>query len=132
MLKLLKINPDRIGYTSAALCTVHCFATPFIFITQACSKTCCAETPVYWQAIDYLFLAISFSAVFFAVKKCAISWIKYGLIASWIFLAGSIFSESFSIFPISEYIKYISAFSLISLHLYNHWQCSCSNEKGIC
>jgi hypothetical protein len=69
MLKLLKINPDMIGYTSAALCTVHCFATPFIFITQACSKTCCAETPLYWQAIDYLFLAISFSAVFFAVKK---------------------------------------------------------------
>ena len=37
------------------LCLVHCIATPFIFITQACTASCCAESPIWWQSIDYVF-----------------------------------------------------------------------------
>jgi|GEM_PF-3179353 len=49
------LNADFIGAMSSGLCLMHCLATPFLFIAKACTATCCADTPSWWQLIDYLF-----------------------------------------------------------------------------
>ena len=111
---------DTIGALSSGLCIIHCLATPFFFIAATCSTSCCNTTPLWWQWIDYAFLLISFVAVKQAAFSTKFKLIKYGLWISWIILFLLILNIKFSWFYISsQNIKFIPAFTLIVLHLYN-------------
>jgi len=61
---LLKQKPDSIGAIASTLCLIHCLATPFVFIAQSCTLTCCNGVPMWWGSIDYIFLIISFFTVY--------------------------------------------------------------------
>ncbi|MAJ45003.1 MAG: hypothetical protein CMF96_09720 [Candidatus Marinimicrobia bacterium] len=99
---------------------VHCLATPFLFLaTTTCSATCCDTAPSWWQWIDYVFLIVSFFAVMNSVKKSNSNFIKYALWTSWFGLLLFVINAKFNFFYTSEYIKFIPAFSLIALHLWN-------------
>ena len=50
----LNIKSDTIGALASGLCMVHCLATPFFFIASACSASCCSNTPLWWQWMDYM------------------------------------------------------------------------------
>ena len=65
---------DSIGIIASTLCAIHCIATPFIFIVKACTATCCSDAPSWWLMIDYLFLIISFLAIFFISKNLTINF----------------------------------------------------------
>jgi len=78
-LKSIIYKPDAIGSAASTLCLIHCFATPFIFITQACTMSCCADAPTWWQSLDYLFIVISFFAIFRAKKTFKNKFIKIEL-----------------------------------------------------
>ncbi len=80
-LKSIIYKPDAIGSAASTLCLIHCLATPFIFITQACTMSCCADAPTWWQSLDYLFIVISFFAIFRATQTSTNKFIK---IALWI------------------------------------------------
>ena len=91
------VNPDIIGVTASTLCFIHCVATPFIFVAKACSSTCCTEAPLWWKAVDFLFLAISFIAIYYTTKTSTKNWVKYALWVTWTLLLFVILNESLRI-----------------------------------
>ena len=124
----LNINSDLIGASASTLCTIHCLATPFIFVASACTHTCCASAPTWWIAIDYIFLIISFFAVYRSTKTTSKTWIKPTLWISWIALFSFILLEHNSSIILSELFKYSSALSLAGFHIYNMKYCQCEND----
>lgn len=121
---------DVVGAVASGLCALHCIATPFLFIAQSCSTTsgCCESSPTWWSLIDYLFIGITFFAVYESSKNSSKPWLKYALFATWGILSFLILNGKFNFLNISEWWKYLMAFSLIGLHLYNLNFCRCSVE----
>ena len=119
---------DNVGIIASTLCMIHCIGTPFIFIAKACSATCCSEAPLWWIMIDYIFLFISFIAIYFINKKLEIHWLKYAFWISWFVLLFTILNHSLQILDIPKNFIYIPAFSIIALHFYNLKFCECKND----
>ena len=120
---------DSVGIIASTLCMIHCIGTPFIFIAKACSATCCSEAPLWWVVIDYVFLCISFIAIYFISKNLKISWLKNAFWISWFVLLFTILNHSLQIANIHKNFIYIPAFSIIALHFYNLQFCKCKNES---
>ena len=121
---------DSIGIIASTLCTIHCIVTPFIFIAKACTATCCSEAPSWWLMIDYLFLIISFIAIFFISKNLTIKWLKNTFWISWIVLLVTIANHSINLLYIPKNFIYIPSSLIIILHFYNLQFCKC--EDGTC
>lgn len=134
MIKTLSLsyqkNSDLIGAVASGLCLIHCIATPLLFIAQTCSATCCETSPIWWQWIDYLFLLISFFAVYRSNKTTSKAWIGKAMWISWALLFMLIINERFELISLPELALYLPALALISLHLYNQKYCQC-NENCI-
>ena len=120
---------DSVGIIASTLCMIHCIGTPFIFIAKACSATCCADAPLWWLVIDYIFLFISFIAIYFINKNLKIRWLKNAFWFSWFVLLFTILNHSLQILDIHKNFIYIPAFSIIALHFYNLQFCKCKNES---
>lgn len=120
---------DSIGIIAGFLCAIHCIATPFLFIAKACSATCCSEAPTWWTAIDYLFLIISFIAIYFITKKDQNKWLKISFWTSWIILLITILNHSLNIISLPENFVYIPAGLIVILHIYNMQFCKCEKES---
>lgn len=126
-MEVIRSKSDIVGTVASGLCAVHCLATPFLFVAQSCSVSgCCESSPPWWGAIDYLFIGITFLAVYWSAKNTGKLWMKYALYSNWLILTCLIFNEKNGVVLISEIWKYICAFSLIVLHLYNRKYCQCS------
>lgn len=125
----LEDQSNWIGVFASGLCLIHCLATPLIFVTKMCTDTCCAEAPGYWLAIDYLFLVISFIAVFHSVKASTNKIVKRALWISWLALALVVVSEILPVITFPDYVKYIPGLALIILHLCNRQFCECEETK---
>ena len=126
---LLKQKPDILGAFASSLCLVHCIATPFLFIVQTGAATFHNATPIWWKSIDYLFLIISFIAIYWSTKTTSNPWIKRMLRLSWLALSIVIFNEKLELFPLAETVIYIPTIALVILHLYNRKHCKCNTEK---
>ena len=126
---LIKEKPDVLGTLASSLCLIHCIATPFIFIAKSCSASCCSATPLWWRFIDYLFLVISFAAIYWTTKSTTLSWIKPILWCSWFMLFIIIINEKIGLLSLPDTIIYVPAISLVMLHLYNKKYCNCENDK---
>lgn len=126
---LINQKSDSIGAMASTLCLIHCIATPFIFIVQSCSITCCNGVPSWWGFIDYFFLIISFFAIHRSTQTTSKNWIKPWLWISWFLLFIIIVNEKFTWFHLDEKIIYVPAIALISLHLYNKKYCECNTNK---
>ena len=124
----LSLPFDTIGMFAGILCTIHCLATPLLFIAKACSTTCCSDAPVWWIMIDYLFLLISFIAIYFISKSLTIKWLKVSFWISWIILLFTILDHSFGIFILPQNFIYIPSSLIISLHFYNLKFCKCKTD----
>jgi len=121
---------DIVGAVASGLCAIHCIATPFLFIAQSCSVTgCCDSGPAWWSSIDYLFIGITFFAVYQSGKNPSKSWVKYALFTIWVILSFLVLNGKVNFLNISEWWKYLMAFGLISLHMYNLKFCKCSEES---
>jgi hypothetical protein len=79
--------------------------------------------------LNYIFLAVSFIAVYYSVKNSSNLFIKVLLYLFWIWLSLLILNEEFMIFSILELYTYISAICLSVLHVYNLKYCRCDNEE---
>ncbi len=124
----LSLPFDTIGMFAGILCTIHCIATPLLFIAKACSTTCCSDAPVWWIMIDYLFLLISFIAIYFISKSLTIKWLKISFWISWIILLFTLLDHSFGIFILPQNFIYIPSSLIISLHFYNLKFCKCKTD----
>ena len=121
---------DNVGIIASILCAIHCIATPFLFIAKACSTAaCCTDTPIWWQMIDYLFLGVSFLAIFFISKNLTIKWLKLSFWASWIVLLITIVNHSIHIIDLPKNFIYIPSLVIIILHFYNLRFCTCQDEQ---
>ncbi len=121
---------DNLGIVASILCAIHCIATPFLFIAKACSTAaCCTDAPIWWQMIDYLFLVVSFLAIFFISKNLTVKWLKLSFWISWTVLLLSIVNHSMNIMSLPNNFIYIPSVAIIVLHFYNLRFCKCQNEK---
>ena len=126
-MKLIIINSDRIGVVSSGLCILHCFATPFLFLSQSSLIFISVDFTLTWFILNYVFLFISFIAIYHSVKNSTNRFIRIFLYLFWVVLSGLIINESLEIFSIPEPATYFSASSLICLHIYNLRYCRCDN-----
>lgn len=127
----LPLKSDTIGAAASFLCMIHCVATPFIFIAQACSHSCCSAAPTWWRAIDFAFLIISGFAVIQSVRASSSTLIRSGLWLSWALLSASILLETFYPQWFAEWVKYSAASALIITHFYNMRFCRCADENCV-
>ncbi|MCH2023496.1 MAG: MerC domain-containing protein [Saprospiraceae bacterium] len=120
---------DTLGALASGLCLIHCLATPIIFIAQSCSSSCCSSAPLWWQLIDFIFLAISFCAIYWTAKKTSKTWLKRALWISWVLLLILLLNEKLAWIPLSKSSIYFPALGLVSLHIYNLRFCNCKEQK---
>jgi len=118
---------DTFGAIASSLCLIHCLITPFIFVAQTCSVTCCSSAPTWWRVIDVIFLIVSFFAVYQSMTLTTKSWLKIGFGVSWIGLLLLIINDNFNIFELAHEIIYLPSLGLIILHLYNIKYCKCTD-----
>ena len=121
-------KPDSIGSIASMLCLIHCVATPFIFITQACTMSCCAGAPIWWQSIDYIFIVISFFAILRSTQTSSNKMIKIALWTTWFLFFISIINKTIGLFYVNPNFTYATGIILASLHLYNLKYCQCEND----
>ena len=109
------------------LCIIHCIITPLLFMINAELAT--KNTLFGLQMIGYLFLIISFFAVYKSALNTTNKIVKVLFFVFWSFLLFLILNESFGVFRIAETFTFISAFSLSALHIYNLNYCQCADEN---
>lgn len=127
MINKLSINSDPIGAMASGLCLLHCIATPVVFMIQPLATEDAA--PDWWKNLDYIFLLISFFAVYWSVRNTSKSWMKYTLWVSWGVLTMAILNEKLELLSLTEFSIYIPALGLVFLHFYNRRYCQCNNEE---
>ena len=129
MLNSFLRKSDGIGALASTICLVHCLLTPFLFAVKACHVDgCCAEAPLWWKAIDVLFLGVSLWAVIESFKEAVLEWIKFALVFVWCCLAFIIINEYLALINLPSFAIYIPALALIALHFYNRKTCNCCTQ----
>ncbi len=123
------LKPDAIGSLASTLCLIHCVATPFIFITQACTMSCCAEAPIWWQAMDYIFIIISFFAILRSTQTSSNKTIKILLWSTWFIFFVSILNKTIQLLSLNINFIYVIGTILALLHVYNLNYCQCKDEN---
>jgi len=120
---------DVLGALSSFLCLIHCLATPFVFALQAYTVSSCSDAPLWWQAIDYIFLGIAFFAVWHSTKTTSKPWMVYALWGSWLGVFIVVINHKLDLLPIHHALLYVPAVMLIVLHIINLRHCRCQEEK---
>lgn len=120
---------DTFGIVTSTLCLIHCLATPFIFVAHSSAACCASTTPSYWKFLDYIFLFISFLAVYWSAKNTSKEWVRYGFWSIWGALTLVILNEKFGWFAWPETLIYIPTLGLVALHFYNRRFCQCEEEQ---
>ena len=128
-MKIIKIKIDKIGIIASTLCMIHCIATPFLFLAKSCSASCCETTPSWWSSLDYIFLIVSFFAVYQTNKYSSNKYIIYAMWISWFFLLTVLLNHKFQLFILFEGAVYFPAMMLVFLHLYNLKYCQCKTDN---
>ena len=124
-MKISTIHPDNIGATFSNLCVIHCFATQILFVTQSYMLV----FPGWWQALNYVFLLLSFFAVYKTSQNSSNQIVKILLYIFWGILATLLISEEFELFHLPEFITYSTGLTLAGLHIYNKKYCQCDDEE---
>ena len=123
-------HPDTVGAINSSLCVAHCFATPFLFLSQAqTSLVELSSVPLWWQLLNYVFIMVSFFAVKRTVKNSSNELVKSLLWVLWVLLSALILNEEFEIMHMPELLTYFAGISLASLHIYNLKYCQCEDEN---
>ena len=120
---LLNSKSDYIGASASTLCLIHCMITPLLFAVQATSLSCSEISPWWWKLVDYVFLAVTFFAIYFTNKSTSSTWIPRVLWIFWGFLALLVINDSLHIIGIPHVLIYVPAIAMTILHLYNRRYC---------
>lgn len=128
MLKTAQHQSDWLGAAASSLCLVHCIITPFIFVAQACSATCCHSSPWWWSAIDGLFIVVSWAAIRWSVKESRLTWMPAALYGTWVALVAVMINDKAGGIALGVW-TYLPAMLLVGLHLYNRRYCQCANTS---
>ena len=128
MVNTTKLKTDKIGIITSSLCMVHCLTTPFLFIARSCSSYCCESSPNWWSSLDFIFLIVSFFAIYQSSKNSSKLWVSHAMWTSWIFLLLVLANEKLQLCNLFEYSTYIPAMMLVVLHMYSLKYCQCKTD----
>ena len=126
-MKVLHNNSDTIGVFTSLVCSIHCFATPILFVAQSGLISSNIQ-PLWWESINYIFIVLSFIAVYYSAKNTSENIMKPILWVCWLFFVSVILNEMIELTRIPELFSYVSAFSLAFVHVYNLIYCQCQEE----
>jgi hypothetical protein len=110
-------SADKLGVASAVICTVHCLAVPLLFILKNWFQFNSAGAhllPAWWETLDYVFLFVSFLAVYHASAHAASKKIKTSLWVFWVCLVIAIFFAHQL-----HWMAYIASAGLVLTHVAN-------------
>tara|TARA_B100000524_G_scaffold339041_1_gene231002 strand:+ start:507 stop:902 length:396 start_codon:yes stop_codon:yes gene_type:complete len=120
-------NSDYLGTISGGLCMLHCFVTPFLFLSSA--EHAVHGAPTEWQLLNFLFVGVSFFAINKSAKNTTSSVLRVLFYFFWFILFCLILNESLHLLHLPEAFTYVSAFSLCILHIYNLNYCQCVDDN---
>ncbi|WP_046757608.1 MerC domain-containing protein [Kordia jejudonensis] len=126
---LNKSNSDFIGAFTSSLCLLHCICTPFLFMVQTHAISHSVSAPFWWKILDFVFLIISFIAIYWSSKTTSKQWMKFLMWITWLCLCLFILNEKLAWFSIPEYAIYLPGIGLIVLHVYNKKYCQCKDDQ---
>ena len=126
----MSISYDSLGIVTSTLYMIHCIGTPFIFIAKACSTSCCAGAPLWWQLLDYFFLVICFFAIYFTSKNSSLNWLKITFWISWSILFLTLINQSLEMVTLPSNFIYVPSALIIIFHSYN--LIFCKNDEDCC
>lgn len=118
---------NLLGAAASGLCAIHCAATPFIFaakplIEQVYDGHEHAHGSPLWAAFDYIFLVLSFVAVWYSTRYTNHRNLKRLLWLGWVVFAAGILFEAFHL-PYGHWLMYGGSFALVVTHLANYRHC---------
>ncbi len=112
-------HSDSVGILASSICLVHCLATPLLFVVKSCAHASCEAAPMWWQMLDYVFLAIAAAAIVTTKSNTQFAWLKSSLWLSWFGLLAVLLSHSLEIIHISTIVSYIPPLLIVALHTLN-------------
>ena len=126
-MKLIIKYSDYVGASASGLCLIHC-SYSILFLSQASLISISNEMLFLWQSLNFLFLSISFIAIYHSVQNSSNSYVKILFFLNWLILSALILIELFEILSIAEFYTYIAATSL-SIYIYNLNYCRCEDDS---
>ncbi len=120
MFKRLPYISDRVGIIASVVCLVHCLIFPVLVLLRIPLSEWLHE---FWHALEYLFLLVSFAAVYFSARSTAKPWMRYFLWVSFFALAASILLKHYE--DVFDTMAIVAAVILIVAHIVNIRQLSC-------
>jgi hypothetical protein len=123
------LDSDFIGAVASVLCIVHCLLTPLLFVAHSTVVLSCAEIgPMWWKMIDFIFLAITYIAIYYTAKSTVLRWVSRSLYLLWYCLALLVINKFFQFVGIPDVVLYVPGLALCVLHLYNRNYCRCQER----
>lgn len=118
---------DLLGAAASGLCAVHCAVAPLLFaakpiLEHATGEHGHAHGSFVWAAFDYVFLALSFVAVWYSARRTDHRILKRVLWGSWGVFAMGILFESFHL-PYGHWLMYGGSITLVVAHIKNYQHC---------
>ena len=128
MIRSISTKADVYGAIASLLCLAHCFATPILFFSNNSIASEVQLTPIWWETLDFSFLAISFLAIYRSTQTTTKRLMKYLLWSFWALLLTFILNEKIYLVNVSGVYRDLSAVILALLHIYNLSFCQCKDD----
>lgn len=128
-MKLFVYKPDFLGASASLMCLVHCLITPFLFVLEVGATSCCEHSPFWWHGIDYLFLVLSFVAVYQSTKRTSKHFMRVALWSFWGLFFVLMLNHDLEWYIIPKQTLYVVAVVLAILHRYNLNYCQCKTDS---
>ncbi len=124
---------DLFGAVISSLCLIHCIITPIIFVAKPVLETTGLRGEhghtSWWGALDFVFLILSFLAVWYSAHHTPFGKIASLLWFFWVVFALGLVLEFIAI-PQSKWFLYIGSISLAITHFINYQLCkACRTDK---
>ncbi|MBB5284311.1 hypothetical protein HNQ92_002454 [Rhabdobacter roseus] len=117
-----KTKSDLLGIASASLCVVHCLLTPILLVLAASSAG-------WWHEVSYVFLLISYYALYETSRHCTNRRILLLIGSSLLVLTASVLLEDY--FEWLHEVSYLASLGLITGHILNIRYCKkCKHEHS--
>lgn len=127
-------KPDFVGMAASILCAIHCAAFPLLFAAQPLVHEAISSAEGHghghghghgglaslWSSLDFVFLALSLVAVYFAARASRNATTKVWLWTGWAIFAIGVGMEQFGL---PGWLMYVGSAVLVIAHLINFRQC---------
>ena len=125
-------SSDILGAFASGLCAIHCAITPLFFAARPILESTHAghhHGNGFWSSLDYIFLVLSFFAVWFSARHTSKKALKWILWLAWLVFAVGLFSELFH-FSSGIWLMYTGSFALVIAHIQNYRFCKRCKEDS--